>query len=403
MNILYTITSYPPSMGGAQLYAHEIARMSAKAHDVEVICFFDTNRNDWLLGTTLKAPEKEKAFNFEGVSVKRVSFTKKEKLKMLPYVFTYYLNKKRNIRAIAEVIENKLSADFGKPDLIHNIRVGREPLAYASYIMAKKLNIPFVFTPLHHPRWSHWFFKEYHELYRKADGLFALTPYEKEIYIGLGVDEKKIFVTGTGPVIADKPDPGGFRNKLNIPGKIVLFIGQGYKYKGISQLMKSAKIVLNKYKDVSFIFIGPHTEYSRKLFQRCRNKRIMHLGIVDLQTKTDALAACDIFCLPSAQESFGAVFLEAWAFCKPVIGLDIPQIGHLIKDGVNGRLVKPVPGFIAQKIAELLDNPDIARNMGISGSQLVKNNFTWEVLHKKTISAYEQIIAGKYKNGQGIQ
>ena len=124
---------------------------------------------------------------------------------------------------------------------------------------------------------------------------------------------------------------------------------------------------------------------------------------MDLQTKTDALAACDIFCLPSSQESFGAVFLEAWAFGKPVIALDIPQIRYLVKDGVNGCLVKPVPELIAQKITGLLDNPDVARNMGISGSELVKNNFTWSALSEKTISAYEQILAGKYENEHGIQ
>jgi glycosyltransferase involved in cell wall biosynthesis len=392
MNILYTITSYPPSMGGAQLYLHEISKKIITHHDIKVVSFFNTNRTDWLLGTTLRAPILEDKYIYEGVPVSRIFFTNREKFKMLPNVATYYFNKAFNINALAAFIEEKLPVRGNKIDLIHNVRVGREPLSYASYYLALKLKIPFVFTPLHHLRWSHWFFKEYHELYRKADGLFALTPYEKEIYKGLGVKEDRVFITGTGPVISDSPDPQGFRDKFNIPGKIVLFVGQGYKYKGISELIKSATIVLNKHQDVSFIFIGPHTGYSRKLFRKYRNKRVIHLGNVDLQTKTDALAACDIFCLPSCQESFGAVFLEAWAFGKPVIGADIPQVRHLVKDGVNGCLVKPIPELIAQKITELLDNPDVARNMGISGSELVKNNFTWSALSEKTISAYEQIL-----------
>ena len=32
-----------------------------------------------------------------------------------------------------------------------------------------------------------------------------------------------------------------------------------------------------------------------------------------------------------------------------------------------------------------------------------KNNFTWSALSEKTISAYEQILAGKYENEHGIQ
>jgi glycosyltransferase involved in cell wall biosynthesis len=54
--------------------------------------------------------------------------------------------------------------------------------------------------------------------------------------------------------------------------------------------------------------------------------RILELGSVDLQTKTDALEACTLLCLPSTQESFGGVYTEAWSFKKPVIGCDIPAV-----------------------------------------------------------------------------
>lgn len=392
MNILYTITSYPPSIGGAQLYIHEIARRAARNHTVNVGAFFDENRNDWLLGTTLRAKDKEIRYIYEGVKVACISFNKAEKIRMFPYVYTYYFNKKNNINALSKFIELKLQIYGNKIDLIHNVRVGREPLSYASYNLAKKLRVPFVFTPLHHPRWGHWFYKEYHELYRKADAIFALTPYEKEVYKKLGVNEKNIFVTGTGPVIADTADPGRFRNKYNISGNIVLFIGQGYKYKGISDLLKAAKIVFRFSKETNFIFIGPHTRYSERLFKKKLDPRIMHLGNLDLQAKTDALAACDIFCLPSRQESFGAVFLEAWYFRKPVIGLNIPQVRCLIKDGSNGFLVEPEPEIIANRIMELIGSPDLRKKMGISGKEMVENNFTWDILYDKTFTVYQNIL-----------
>lgn len=397
MNILYTITSYPPSIGGAQLYAHEIAKRAAKEHGVTVVSFFDTNRNDWLLGTTLKAGNKEKHYTYESVDVRLISFNKLEKLNLLPHVWTYYLNKAFNINSISRFIEKKLLRDCEKIDLIHNIRVGREPLSFASYNLAKSLNIPFVFTPLHHPRWSHWFFKEYHWLYRKADGLFALTSYEKELYKKLGVEQENIFITGTGPVISKDSDREGFRKKYNLSGKrIVLFIGQGYKYKGLANLLAAAKIVFKHNNDARFVFIGPHTDYSRRLFRKLNDGRIMHLGKVDLQTKTDALSACDIFCLPSEQESFGAVFLEAWCFGKPVIGLDIPQIRCLIKDEVNGFLVTANPNMIAERILSLLDNSPLCRKLGENGRVFAESNFSWDILYKKTADAYEQILKRTY-------
>ena len=107
MNILYTITSYPPSIGGAQLYIHEIAKRAEQEHAVNVVSFFDKNRNDWLLGTTLRAPDKKSCYTYEGVKVTRISFNKAEKIRMLPYVYTYYFNKKHNINVLSKFIEPK--------------------------------------------------------------------------------------------------------------------------------------------------------------------------------------------------------------------------------------------------------------------------------------------------------
>jgi glycosyltransferase involved in cell wall biosynthesis len=385
-------------MGGAQLYLHELVKKVTSKHRSEVACFFDDNRTSWLLGTTLRAPEEDKFYEYEGVMVRRLSFTKKEKKEMFPWVISYYFNKPGGIAKISSFIEKKLNKEQ-YCDLIHNVRVGREPLSYASYNLARQLKIPFVFTPLHHPRWGHWFYREYQELYRKADGLFALTPYEKELYKKLGVDDHKIFITGTGPVICEHANPEGFKKKYNLNGYTVLFIGQGYKYKGIVNLLKAAEIVFNHIKNVNFIFIGPHTKYSYGLFKKNKDTRIIHLGKVDLQTKTDALAACDLLCLPSEQESFGAVFLEAWCFEKPVIGLDIPQLRCLIKDSKNGYLVLPDARIIADKIIVLLNNADLREKLGKNGKNDIVKNFTWDAIHEKTLQAYEEIL-NNFKNSE---
>lgn len=392
MNILYTITSYPPSMGGAQLYAHEIIKRVGREHKVKVMSFFDTNRNDWLLGTTLKASGERCLYKYEGIDVERIFFNKKEKLKMSLSVCMYYFNKMHNINIVAKMIEGKLNFDNQKIDLIHNIRVGREPLSYASYNLAKKLKIPFIFTPLHHPRWSHSFFKEYQQLYRKADALFALTSYEKGVYENLGVKKENIFEMGTGAVLSDNSHPDEFKKHYGLSDNIVLFIGQGYKYKGLDILLKTAKLVFKDIENANFVFIGPHTKYSKKLFKRQKDNRIRHLGKVDLQVKTNALAACKIFCLPSRQESFGAVFLEAWSFEKPVIAIDIPQLRCNIGDGINGYLVNAEPKAIAEKIIKLLKDPNLRARLGKFGKEVVKENFTWDILYQKTIKAYSLAI-----------
>ena len=49
MRICYTLTSYPPAIGGAQLCFHALARALSPAHEVQVVAQWRDNRTDWLL------------------------------------------------------------------------------------------------------------------------------------------------------------------------------------------------------------------------------------------------------------------------------------------------------------------------------------------------------------------
>jgi len=114
---------------------------------------------------------------------------------------------------------------------------------------------------------------------------------------------------------------------------------------------------------------------------------------VDLQEKTDALAACDVLCLPSSQESFGGVLVEAWAMKKPVIGSNIPALREIITDDSDGFIVDPTPVQIAERITYLLDHPDIARLMGEKGYQKVNRYYTWDRLARKTEEIYSEVLS----------
>ena len=243
------------------------------------------------------------------------------------------------------------------------------------------------------PRWKGWLYREYHQLYRLSDGLFALTESEKEILIGLGVAQERIFVVGGGPVLAECPRPELFRERYGLNGRaMVLFVGQKYEYKGLVSLLKAAEITFQQYPDVVFVFLGPRTDFSRKLFSRIHAQNILEIGEVDLQEKTDALAACDIFCLPSTQESLGMVFLEAWMMRKPVIGGDIPAVREIISDGQDGYLVKDDPTQIAERVMYLVNNPTVRISMGEKGNEKTLANYSWERVAEKTEAAYRKIV-----------
>jgi glycosyltransferase involved in cell wall biosynthesis len=387
MKLLYTLTTYPPTIGGAQLHQHLLAQQMQSQHSLQVLTQWRTNRTDWLLGTTLRAPEKGQDESLDNIPIHSLTLSKQEKLLLFPYVLLYYPWMSFALPKIAQCLQTKIQPYANNTDLIHNVRIGRECLSFASYDAAKRADIPFIFTPVHHHRWVGWRYQQYLNLYRKADRLLALTEVEKKTLVTLGVKPDKITVTGIGPILAPNPKPQIFRGQYKITNSMILFLGQHYDYKGYRQLLDAAPIVWNKYPETQFVFIGPPVKNSEKYFQDS-DCRILRLGPVDLQTKTDALAACDCLCVPSSQESFGGVYTEAWSFKKPVIGCDIPAVAEVIDHEKNGLLVTQDPKAIAASILEILNDSHLAKIMGEAGYQRVQQSFTWEKLAEKTESAY---------------
>jgi len=392
MHLLYTLTSYLPAIGGAQIHQHLLAQQLQINHSIQVATFWEQNRTDWLLGTTLKAHTNPHEYKVDGITLHRMGFRWFDKLQMAVWLPLYYPLMAVAVPPIARIIAQPLHILAQNCDLIHNVRIGREGLTYASLQVARQRNIPFVLTPVHHPRWVGWRYELYLQLYRDADAVIALTQTEKQTLISLGVKPEQIHVTGIGPVLSPQAAGQEFRDRHQLLGPIVLFLGQHYPYKGYQQLLQATKQVWEKHPETHFVFIGPSVKKSEQVFQAYPDDRIHRLGTVSLQEKTDALAACDILCVPSMQESFGGVFTEAWCFQKPVIGGNIPAVAEVISDGKDGLLVEQKPETIATAIIELLSNPQKASEMGEAGYQKVHQHYTWPKLAEKTLNVYQSII-----------
>ena len=394
MKLLYTITAYPPSIGGAQLHAHSIAQQIQQHHDIQVASFWNTNRTDWLLGTTLKVASQAEDYTIDNIPVHRIGLPVRDKAQMLLPLVMYYPAMRYMLPPIAARILPYLDAQASNADIIHNFRIGREPLSYASYELARKKHIPFVFTPFHHPRWVGWRYEAYLRLYRAADTVITLTHREKEILIELGVQAERVTVTGMGPILAAEGDAQGFRERHKLTGPVVLFAGQHYLYKGYRQLLEATRFVWDKVPEANFVFIGPSVGDSEEYFAMYKDHRIHRLGKVSLQEKTNALATCDLLCVPSTQESFGGVYTEAWAFKKPVIGCNIPAVAEVIQDGERGLLVEQQAASIAEGIITLLLNPNAAEKMGQCGYDRLQQRYTWDKIGQQMDEVYIALHAG---------
>jgi glycosyltransferase involved in cell wall biosynthesis len=121
--------------------------------------------------------------------------------------------------------------------------------------------------------------------------------------------------------------------------------------------------------------------------------RIFFIVNFEDSLKEKLYSCMDLFVCPSYSESFGIVFLEAWASKLPVIGANIGAIRTIIKDSQNGRIF-PVSNSI--QLADLINyyykNIEIRKAHGIAGFELVSRHFTWEIIAKKYRNTYLEAI-----------
>ena len=105
------------------------------------------------------------------------------------------------------------------------------------------------------------------------------------------------------------------------------------------------------------------------------------------------IAEADIFSLPSWNEAFGVVYIEAMAHGKPVIGCQGEGIEDFVEHGKTGLLVKPKDvDSLAKAMDYLLSNPDEARPMGKRARKLVLENYTWKKNVERTIEVYREVF-----------
>jgi len=86
--------------------------------------------------------------------------------------------------------------------------------------------------------------------------------------------------------------------------------------------------------------------------------------------------------------------LDVAAFAVPaVIAITTHEAGDVIRDGIEGIIVKPGDvDAIAGAIERLYRSPELVEKMGHAARQRVIENFTWNHYRERLLSAYEIAI-----------
>jgi glycosyltransferase involved in cell wall biosynthesis len=112
-----------------------------------------------------------------------------------------------------------------------------------------------------------------------------------------------------------------------------------------------------------------------------------------VKDKSAFFAALDIFVLPSNEEAFGIVLIEAMSRALPVISTDAPGPRCILHSGVDGLLVpRKNPEALADAIAVLLNDPSHATALGKAGARLVASEYSLERMAQRLQTALAPYI-----------
>ena len=178
--------------------------------------------------------------------------------------------------------------------------------------------------------------------------------------------------------------------------KVILSVSHLVKTKGIDLNLKAISILKQKYQGIIYLIIGEGKEKKKlkKLIDELNLQNMVKLiGEVSHCKVMECMSFCNIFSLPSWNEGFGVVYLEAMAQGKPVIGCQGEGIEDFVEHGKTGLLVKPKDvDSLVKAMDYLLSNPDEARAIGGRARKLVLENYTWEKNAEKTIEIYNHAL-----------
>ena len=159
-------------------------------------------------------------------------------------------------------------------------------------------------------------------------------------------------------------------------GPTILCVARMYPRKRIGDLLEAAAFLRPRIPGVRVRIVGKGPEWGDAVRLHGTlglGETVALLGDVSRDRLAQEYVSADFFCMPSLQESFGIVFLEAMAAGLPVVACRAAAIPEVVEDGVTGLLVPPRdPEGLARALEALIADPERARAMGEAGRQAVR-------------------------------
>jgi len=189
-------------------------------------------------------------------------------------------------------------------------------------------------------------------------------------------------------------DPGEVKAAYGCrPGDtVILFIGRLAYQKGPDILIGAIQRLCRDYANLKLIVAG-EGDMAGTLASQAKNLPVKFIGYIPDSEYVTLLNACDFVAIPSRNEPFGLVLLEAWSAAKGVVASNVGGLSENIDSFVDGVKVDPRPEDFAEGIAAVLENPEQADTFGRRGREKIDRLFRWAPIGRRMATTYGRVVA----------
>ena len=228
---------------------------------------------------------------------------------------------------------------------------------------------------------------------RFCERIITISEDERRAYLRRGIGNKKKVVTiYNGIDIGRFPGDGkGLRKELGTARQIPLvgYVGRLEEIKGPHLFIDAAKRIKALAPQTHFLMLGDGA-MKEELLQKAQEMSHVHI-LGYREDVADCLAALDILLIPSLNDGFNLVAVEAMASSKPIVATAVGGLPEVIGDG--GIMVRSGDSTqMAQEAIKLLNSPTVREKIGMKGRRRAETLFSWDVCLQKTLAIYRQVL-----------
>jgi len=213
----------------------------------------------------------------------------------------------------------------------------------------------------------------------------------------------KILYNGVDPALyQDKSVAAKVRQELGLdPDRPVvgLVARLDHRAKGHLELLQALSLLKDRHTVHALIVGGGRRqEEMQRLAASLGLGEVVHF-LGNRRDVPDLLAAMDIFVLPSHNEGVSLAVLEAMAAGLPVIVSEVGGLPEIVRHEETGLLIPPKdPEALAQSLALVLEDPDLARRLGQKAREHVLEKYSLERMAQVVNETYDELVQTKLGN-----